>query len=438
MRQRRQGDDDITSSHTEPESPVVVSDNELPNLATDATDEAREKVRMNFSVRVVYTFYWLFGYFGIVWAGHFYLAIMVHVLAVLMFREILSLKRSVEKDKTLPLYFSLRWYFYVLTVCGANHRYLLALLSALERLWSGAAVFRPCVEWIEIHFSMVIFILYLLGFVAFILTLRRFSLRYQMQQFGILILTLLFVVCPTATFVGLIYTGIYWFFVASGCVITNDIFAYLFGINFGRTRLLLISPKKTVEGFIGASLVTPIFALGVGSLLTMFPHFVCPANEIELVPFQFQSTCELHPVFQWQQFHLGLSYLRPSWVNDMPFHSAEFSFWAMPIHFHLVVLSLFASIFAPFGGFFASAFKRAIHAKDFGDSIPGHGGIADRFDCQLIMTIFTYIYVKTFIFRSTSGVTSVDALLSAIRRLSSSDQALLLTELTKTVVSSTV
>ena len=318
MRQRRQGDDDITSSHTEPESPVVVSDNELPNLATDATDEAREKVRMNFSVRVVYTFYWLFGYFGIVWAGHFYLAIMVHVLAVLMFREILSLKRSVEKDKTLPLYFSLRWYFYVLTVCGANHRYLLALLSALERLWSGAAVFRPCVEWIEIHFSMVIFILYLLGFVAFILTLRRFSLRYQMQQFGILILTLLFVVCPTATFVGLIYTGIYWFFVASGCVITNDIFAYLFGINFGRTRLLLISPKKTVEGFIGASLVTPIFALGVGSLLTMFPHFVCPANEIELVPFQFQSTCELHPVFQWQQFHLGLSYLRPSWVNDMP------------------------------------------------------------------------------------------------------------------------
>ena len=35
------------------------------------------------------------------------------------------------------------------------------------------------------------------------------------------------------------------------------------------------------------------------------------------------------------------------------------------------------------GGFFASGFKRAFELKDFGDTIPGHGGITDRFDCQV-------------------------------------------------------
>lgn len=28
--------------------------------------------------------------------------------------------------------------------------------------------------------------------------------------------------------------------------------------------------------------------------------------------------------------------------------------------------------------------KRAAHIKDFGWVIPGHGGLIDRFDCQLI------------------------------------------------------
>jgi phosphatidate cytidylyltransferase len=36
-----------------------------------------------------------------------------------------------------------------------------------------------------------------------------------------------------------------------------------------------------------------------------------------------------------------------------------------------MVLAVFASIFAPFGGFFASGFKRAFKMKDFGDTIPG-------------------------------------------------------------------
>lgn len=60
-------------------------------------------------------------------------------------------------------------------------------------------------------------------------------------------------------------------------------------------------------------------------------------------------------------------------------------------------LSLFASICAPFGGFLASGIKRAYAVKDFGNVIPGHGGLMDRFDCQFIMAMYTTAYIKTFV-----------------------------------------
>lgn len=55
-------------------------------------------------------------------------------------------------------------------------------------------------------------------------------------------------------------------------------------------------------------------------------------------------------------------------------------------------MAIFASLVAPFGGFFASGFKRAFNIKDFGASIPGHGGLTDRMDCQFLMGLFTYVY----------------------------------------------
>mmetsp|Transcript_64407 Transcript_64407/g.54619 ORF Transcript_64407/g.54619 Transcript_64407/m.54619 type:complete len:105 (+) Transcript_64407:811-1125(+) len=58
---------------------------------------------------------------------------------------------------------------------------------------------------------------------------------------------------------------------------------------------------------------------------------------------------------------------------------------------HSIVLGIFASSIAPFGGFFASGMKRAFRIKDFGTDFPGHGGFTDRFDCQLVMLSFAYI-----------------------------------------------
>ena len=52
---------------------------------------------------------------------------------------------------------------------------------------------------------------------------------------------------------------------------------------------------------------------------------------------------------------------------------------------------------SPFGGLFASAIKRAYGKKDFNNILPGHGGLMDRLDCQLIMIMFTGVYYSTFV-----------------------------------------
>ena len=69
----------------------------------------------------------------------------------------------------------------------------------------------------------------------------------------------------------------------------------------------------------------------------------------------------------------------------------------LPIQIHSFVFSSFISLIAPFGGFLASAIKRTYDLKDFDSTIPGHGGVFDRMDCQLITSLFTWVYYNTFL-----------------------------------------
>ncbi|KAF5092235.1 hypothetical protein D0Z03_002963, partial [Geotrichum reessii] len=93
------------------------------------------------------------------------------------------------------------------------------------------------------------------------------------------------------------------------------------------------------------------------------------------------------------------------------------------------MLATFASLIAPFGGFFASGLKRTFKVKDFGNTIPGHGGIVDRFDCQFVMGFFSYLYYDTFV--ATHGVSMGSVLQSAILNLEPKDQIQLTVSLTK-------
>ena len=75
-----------------------------------------------------------------------------------------------------------------------------------------------------------------------------------------------------------IFEGMIWFFLPASLVITNDIFAYVCGITFGRTQLIKLSPKKTVEGFVGAWILTIIFGFGMTNVLMRNSYFICPVN----------------------------------------------------------------------------------------------------------------------------------------------------------------
>ena len=53
------------------------------------------------------------------------------------------------------------------------------------------------------------------------------------------------------------------FLLPASLIVINDIAAYIFGFFFGRTPLIKLSPKKTWEGFIGASFASMISAFVV-------------------------------------------------------------------------------------------------------------------------------------------------------------------------------
>ena len=119
---------------------------------------------------------------------------------------------------------------------------------------------------------------------------------------------------------------------------TFDTFAYLFGVRFGKHKIMpSISPKKSWEGF-GGGFVFSIIA----------------------------------------------SYL-----------SYSFFFKFEDIRIPLIIsISIILPFTATLGDFIESHYKREAGVKDSGNLIPGHGGILDRMDAFMITIPAIYILTK--------------------------------------------
>jgi phosphatidate cytidylyltransferase len=224
-----------------------------------------------------------------------------------------------------------------------------------------------------------------------------------------------------------IFEGFIWFILPISMVITNDIFAYLCGITFGRHQLIQISPKKTWEGFLGAWFFTIIWGVIATHFLAQYKFFICPVNDLGATVFS-GLECVPNPVFTARTYTVpfipeGLSAFLPV----LP-HTVDI----LPVQFHMVILATFASLIAPFGGFFASGLKRTFKIKDFGDSIPGHGGATDRFDCQFIMGSIAFFYYSSFI--ATHHTTVGGVIEAAITGLTYEEQFEVVQILTKNLV----
>ena len=111
----------------------------------------------------------------------------------------------------------------------------------------------------------------------------------------------------------------------------TDIMAYFTGMAFGKHKLCPnLSPKKSVEGAVGGVIGSVVFC--------------------------------------------GI-----------------FGYFALPDAFVMtLVIGFLGSIFAQLGDLSASAFKRQMGIKDYGNLIPGHGGILDRFDSVLFTAPLVY------------------------------------------------
>jgi len=132
--------------------------------------------------------------------------------------------------------------------------------------------------------------------------------------------------------------GFYYLtFAVTACFVT-DVAALLFGKAFGSRKLCpKISPKKTVEGAVGGLACAVIIAMIAAILL---------------------------------QKYAGL-------------------------HFDvitLVIWSILVSVAGQFGDLCMSVVKRIAGVKDFGNLLPGHGGILDRFDSHMFAVAFTLVF----------------------------------------------
>ena len=129
------------------------------------------------------------------------------------------------------------------------------------------------------------------------------------------------------------------------CVIITDTFALFTGMLIGKHKLApAVSPKKTVEGAIGGT----VFGVLV---------FIAAAIISEKV--------------------IGVD------VNLPLFATA----------------GLLTSVIGQFGDLFMSVIKRHCDLKDFGNLMPGHGGILDRFDSLIFAapTFLLFVYGMDYI-----------------------------------------
>ncbi|RKF56410.1 putative phosphatidate cytidylyltransferase [Erysiphe neolycopersici] len=350
---------------------------ETPIDEQEASTSEYEKKKATFITRSIWTFIMIGLFFGALFLGHIYIIAIVTAIQVISFKEVIAIANVPSRARRLRFTKALNWYWLATTMYflyGESVVYYFKHIVLVDKVLLPFAT----------HHRFICFTLYVIGFVFFVASLQAGNYRFQFTQFAWTHMALYFIVVQAHFIMNNIFEGLIWFFLPVSLVICNDTFAYICGITFGRTQLIKISPKKTVEGFVGAWIFTIIFGVGMTHILMRYKYFLCPVNDLGANMWS-GLQCTLNPVFLPRKIHL------PIW-----FPYAK-SFQLAPIQAHVLVFGTFASLIAPFGGFFASGLKRTFKIKDFGDSIPGHGGITDRMDCQFIMGLFAYMYYHSFI-----------------------------------------
>ncbi len=192
-------------------------------------------------------------------------------------------------------------------------------------------------------FTVLILLIFILGFIGilyvYIFTFPKFKFQQVANaEFGILYLGL------TLSFIYYIRElpgGIYLVWMPFISAWFSDTCAYLVGVTMGKHKMTpRLSPKKTYEGAAGGILGATAGSAILGIVYTL----VHKAGAISVLSF--------------------------------------------------ACMGLVGSLASMCGDLAASAIKRNNEVKDFGKSIPGHGGIIDRFDSVIFTAPMVYFLMS--------------------------------------------
>lgn len=390
-----------------------------PSIVTDkkaSVVNEKEQKKQAFFVRTIWTLIMTAGLFATLAAGQFWTIVAVLLIQIAVFRECINITTQRAQMEEIKYTHHLNWWFLLTTIFYLDGRNFIKyfLTNFVVSDYTSVIAIK-----LVLHHKFISYCLYVLGFVGFVASLKKGSLKFQFAQLCVTHMTLLLIILQGHCIVGNIMHGMFWFVVPAGLVVINDIFAYLCGITFGKTQLISISPKKTVEGFVGAWICTTFSSILFTYIFSNMNYFICSVTDNIYTNFFSVIECDPNPIFIHQIYTL------PSFLVDIV---GKDYLQLKPVYFHTMVIGMFASLIAPFGGFFASGLKRAFKIKDFGDTIPGHGGITDRMDCQFLMGSFSYLYYETFI--STHNINVGNMLQSIIVNLEPADIIVLIKSLT--------
>lgn len=309
----------------------------------------------NWIVRGIFSFVMITAFAKAVSMGPLVVSFVVLLAEMKCFHEIITIGYIVYKSHNLPRFRTLSWFF----LFTSNYwLYGESLIHHFGFLMNKNNFLQPLVT----YHRMISFLLYTSGFVGFVLSLKKTYYLKQFTLFGYTHITLMILVTSSHQMIQNICEGMIWFLFPVALITCNDIMAYVFGFFFGRTPLTILSPKKTWEGFIGGGISTLIFGFIFAGILCQYQFFVCPMAYDEQLG-GLAMSCTPIQLFQ-----------KTTYSMTIPFSFFKRTLDLYPFQLHSLVLSLFASSIGPFGGFFASGFKRAFRIKDFADTIPGHGG----------------------------------------------------------------
>ncbi|HOQ36456.1 MAG TPA: phosphatidate cytidylyltransferase [Acetivibrio sp.] len=187
--------------------------------------------------------------------------------------------------------------------------------------------------------SLAVFIMLVASLSCIVFLHRKYNIvDVAVTVFGVFYITFLF------SFIVLIRNMENGFFLVWLIFIgafSTDTFAYFSGLLFGKHKLMPeISPKKTVEGAIGGM-------LGCTVATTLYGVYLISSGNVSVISL-----------------------------------------------YHYIVLGILCGVISQLGDWAASAIKRFVKVKDYGNIMPGHGGALDRFDSILFTAPVIYYYIN--------------------------------------------